>query len=73
MNATASIFDADCMYPVVVKIRWQKILIGRLLDLLSAEPRWGEGDYCEECQAKVFSDSCLLLRNVTSHDRKLHK
>jgi hypothetical protein len=25
----------------------------RLLDLLSTEPRWGEGDFCEECQAKV--------------------
>ena len=22
----------------------------RLLDLLSAEPRWGEGEVCEECQ-----------------------
>merc|ERR1712013_711068 len=29
-----------------------KQLLFRLLDLLSAEPGWGEGDVCEECQAK---------------------
>jgi len=29
-----------------------KQLLFRLLDLLSAEPRWGEGEVCEECQAK---------------------
>jgi len=29
-----------------------KQLLFRLLDLLSQEPRWGEGDCCEECQAK---------------------
>jgi len=29
-----------------------KQLLYRLLDLLSAEPRWGEGDCCEECQNK---------------------
>ena len=27
-----------------------KQLLFRLLDLLSQEPRWGEGDCCEECQ-----------------------
>jgi ankyrin repeat protein len=27
-----------------------KQLLFRLLDLLSAEPRWGEGEVCEECQ-----------------------
>ena len=34
------------------------LLIGphycRLLDLLSAEPRWGEGDVCEECQVLLW-------------------
>ena len=25
----------------------------RLLDLLSAEPRWGEGEVCEECQVRL--------------------
>jgi len=29
-----------------------KQLLFRLLDLLSQEPRWGEGDCCEECMAK---------------------
>jgi len=29
-----------------------KQLLFRLLDLLSAEPRWGEGEVCEECQTK---------------------
>jgi len=29
-----------------------KQLLFRLLDMLSAEPRWGEGDFCEECQTK---------------------
>jgi len=29
-----------------------KQLLFRLLDLLSQEPRWGEGDCCEECQTK---------------------
>ena len=26
-----------------------KQLLFRLLDILSQEPRWGEGDCCEEC------------------------
>ena len=30
------------------------IMFSRLLDLLSQEPRWGEGDCCEECMV-----SCL--------------
>ncbi|XP_059091061.1 rabankyrin-5-like isoform X1 [Tigriopus californicus] len=29
-----------------------KQLLYGLLDFLSAEPKWGEGDYCQECNAK---------------------
>jgi hypothetical protein len=29
-----------------------KQLLFRLLDFLSQEPKWGEGDLCEECGAK---------------------
>jgi len=29
-----------------------KQLLFRLLDMLAKEPRWGEGDFCEECQTK---------------------
>ena len=29
-----------------------KQLLFRLLDSLGAEPKWGEGDLCEECGAK---------------------
>ena len=29
-----------------------KQLLYRLLDFLSQEPKWGEGDVCEECTAK---------------------
>ena len=32
-------------------------IIPRLLDLLSAEPRWGEGEVCEECQVS-FDIGC---------------
>lgn len=38
-----------------------KQLLFRLLDLLSQEPRWGEGDCCEECQVfLIFNEySCV--------------
>ncbi len=29
-----------------------KQLLYRLLDFLSQEPKWGEGDFCEECNTK---------------------
>jgi hypothetical protein len=29
-----------------------KQLLYRLLDYLSQEPKWGDGDFCEECNAK---------------------
>ena len=29
-----------------------KQLLNRLLDFLSVEPKWGEGDFCEECTNK---------------------
>ena len=30
----------------------------RLLDLLSQEPRWGEGDCCEECMVRYHIITC---------------
>ena len=33
-----------------IVLLWYQSNTPRLLDLLSAEPRWGEGEVCEECQ-----------------------
>ena len=43
----------------------------RLLDLLSAEPRWGEGDVCEECQVllwHILNFSCVSF-NLWKHGK----
>ena len=43
----------------------------RLLDLLSAEPRWGEGDVCEECQVRFGAvETCLECLNLMKCELK---
>ena len=41
--------------------------VPRLLDLLSAEPRWGEGEVCEECQVQGVITAIITQHNCNHH------